>query len=91
VREVVKGLEPASLTAHRLTPHSDYDNYRKKDELRRALVGEQHALCCYCMGRIRNDPTAMKIEHWQSQKRFSTAQLAYPKLAGILPWRSRPA
>ena len=27
VRAITKGAEPASLTAHRLTPHCDYDNY----------------------------------------------------------------
>jgi uncharacterized protein (TIGR02646 family) len=82
VREIVKGQEPPSLTAHRLTLHSNYDNYVEKDALRNALAGEQRALCCYCMGRIRNVATAMKIEHWQSQRRFPAAQLRYRNLLG---------
>jgi hypothetical protein len=62
VRAIAKGPEPASLTAHRLTPHCDYDNYAAKDDLRNALVTEQRGLCCYCMSRIHNGPETMKIE-----------------------------
>jgi uncharacterized protein (TIGR02646 family) len=82
VREIVKRQEPASLTAHRLTPHSNYENYAEKNALRNALFREQGAICCYCMGRIRNVATGMKIEHWQSQRRFPTAQLRYRNLLG---------
>ena len=53
MRAITKGPEPVSLTAHRQTPHCDYDNYAAKDDLRNALVSEQRGLCCYCMGRIR--------------------------------------
>jgi uncharacterized protein (TIGR02646 family) len=80
VRQIAKRPEPPSLTAHRLTPHSDYDNYREKDELREALVGEQGALCCYCMQRIRVAATEMKIEHWRSQSGFPAQQLSYRNL-----------
>ena len=82
MRAIAKGLEPATLTRHRLTPHSDYDNYAGKDELRHALVVEQQELCCYCMGRIRNGPAAMKIEHWQCQARYPAGQLNYQNLLG---------
>ena len=61
MRQIVKQQEPASLTAHRLTLHSGYDNYAQKQDLRDALVGEQGALCCYCMGRIRAGGESMKI------------------------------
>ena len=53
MKAIAKGPEPASLTAHRQTPHGNYDNYAAKDHLRSALVAEQRGLCCYCMGRIR--------------------------------------
>jgi uncharacterized protein (TIGR02646 family) len=82
VRQIVKRQEPASLTAHRLTPHSDYDNYRAKDELRGALVGEQGGLCCYCMERIRADAQSTKIEHWRSQANYPEDQLKYLNLLG---------
>ena len=82
MREITKGPEPASLTAHRKTLHSDYDNYAAKDDLRRALVAEQRGLCCYCMGRIRNAPTNMKIEHWKCRSHHPDEQLNYRNLLG---------
>ena len=84
MRAIVKGREPQSLTEHRQTPHSDYDNYpgRGKDALRLALVAEQRGLCCYCMGRIRPEANTMKIEHWQSQARYPDRQLDYSNLLG---------
>jgi uncharacterized protein (TIGR02646 family) len=82
VRQIVKGSEPASLTSHRKTPHSDYDNYEPKDDLRRALVTEQRGLCCYCMGRVHDGPITMKIEHWRCQSRHPDEQLNYRNLLG---------
>lgn len=82
MRAITKGSEPASLTAHRKTPHSNYDNYRDKDVLRYGLIAEQGGICCYCMGRIHNDPTTMKIEHWRSQSRYPDQQLEYRNLLG---------
>lgn len=80
MRAIRKGVEPASLTAHRQTPHGSYDNYPDKAELRRALVGEQRGLCCYCMGRVRDDATGMKIEHWRCQRRHRDRELDYRNL-----------
>ena len=82
MRAIVKGAEPVSLTAHRRTPHCDYDNYADKDLLREALVSEQLGLCCYCMGRIHNGPTTMKIEHWRCRSRYPAEQLGYRNLLG---------
>ena len=80
MRAIRKGVEPASLTAHRQTPHGSYDNYPDKAGLRRALVGEQRGLCCYCMGRIRDDATGMKVEHWRSRRRHRNRELDYRNL-----------
>lgn len=82
MRQIVKAAEPVSLTTHRQTPHSDYDNYAPKDDLRHALVTEQRGLCCYCMGRIHNGPATMKIEHWRCQSRHRGEQLDYRNLLG---------
>jgi uncharacterized protein (TIGR02646 family) len=91
VRAITKGPEPTSLTAHRLTPRCDYDNYAK-DDLRQALVSEQRGLCCYCMGRIHNGPTTMKIEHWECQARFPRESLNYRNLLGAcLGGRGQPS
>ena len=82
MRTIIKGREPVSLTSHRQTPHSDYENYPAKDDLRRTLVTEQRGLCCYCMGRIHPETALMKIEHWRSQARYPGDQLAYQNLLG---------
>jgi uncharacterized protein (TIGR02646 family) len=82
MRAITKGAEPPSLTAHRLTPHCDYDNFPDKAALRQALVTEQRCICCYCMGRIRNGPTTMKIEHWRCQSCYPHEQLTYRNLLG---------
>ena len=82
MRAIIKGHEPVSLTAHRQTPHSDYDNYPEKDDLRHALVTEQRGLCCYCMGRIRPERARIRIEHWQCQTHYEDEQLNYRNLLG---------
>lgn len=82
MRAITKAAEPPSLIAHRQTPHCDYDNYVDKPALRQALVAEQRGLCCYCMDRIRNGPTTMKIEHWQCQAGYPSEQLTYRNLLG---------
>ena len=92
MRAIVKGPEPRSLTAHRRRPHCDYDNYADKAGLRRTLVAEQRGLCCYCMGRIRDDRTAMKIEHWRCQRRYPGRELEYRNLlAACLGGEGQPA
>ncbi len=91
MRAIDKGKEPPSLTAHRKTPHSSYDNYQDKDALRAALVKEQRGLCCYCMGRIHDDRNQMKIEHWRCQANYPKEQLNYQNLLGAcLGGQSQP-
>jgi uncharacterized protein (TIGR02646 family) len=82
VRTIAKGAEPVSLTAHRQTPHADYDNYGDKDALRHALVTEQRGICCYCMNRIHGAYDTMKIEHWRCQSAYPAEQLSYRNLLG---------
>lgn len=82
MRQITKQVEPPSLTAHRQTPHADFDNYQEKDDLRASLVGEQRALCCYCMQRIYAARPSMKIEHWQCQDNYQPKELVYQNLLG---------
>ena len=84
MREIAKGPEPPSLTAHR-NSFGDYRNYNDKDTLRRALVREQRGLCCYCMARVHDQDT--KIEHWRPQSRFPEQQLVYRNLLAACPGR----
>ncbi len=85
MRKIVKGAEPASLTTHRNTPHCDYGNYGDKGRLRAALVAEQRGLCCYCMGRIENDRSSMKIEHWHCRAGYPGEELDYRNLLASCP------
>lgn len=84
MRTISKGREPPSLTAYRKTEHANYDNFPDKSALRHALLTEQDGICCYCMGRIRNSSTTMKVEHWrpQSRRRYRDQQLQYRNLLG---------
>lgn len=82
MRVIVKGREPDSLTTYRLARYGPYDDYPDKDVLRLSLAVEQRGLCCYCMGPIRPDANAMKIEHWRSQTRYPKEQLNYRNLLG---------
>ncbi|MCY3838575.1 MAG: TIGR02646 family protein [Gammaproteobacteria bacterium] len=83
MREIAKGPEPSSLTAHR-NSLGNYGNYNDKDALRRKLVKEQRGLCCYCMDRIRDDQDT-KIEHWRPQSRYPEQQLVYRNLLAACP------
>ena len=85
MRAITKNSEPASLIEYCQKPGCDYENYRDKDGLRQALVTEQRGLCCYCMSRIRNSPTEMKIEHWKCQSGHTDEQLNYRNLLGACP------
>jgi len=80
MRPIIKTAEPESLTEHRSKPHSDYDNYAEKDDLRVSLVAEQGALCCYCLRRIHADGALMKIEHWLCQEDHKDRCLDYGNL-----------
>jgi uncharacterized protein (TIGR02646 family) len=82
MRPITKGPEPESLTEHRAKPHADYDNYAEKNDLRVSLVGEQGALCCYCMQRIYAHIDRMKIEHWLCQEDHEERSLDYGNLLG---------
>lgn len=82
MRSITKGREPVSLLQHRQAPHSNFGNFQNKDDLRHALVTEQWALCCYCMGRICPSRESMKIEHWRCQANYPAEQLRYSNLLG---------
>jgi uncharacterized protein (TIGR02646 family) len=89
MRSIQKRTEPRSLTEHRSSPFATYDNYKDKDGLRKALVNEQRGLCCYCLGRIRPDRSAMKIEHWHAQSQHPDEQLDYRNLLAACLGKTR--
>ncbi len=62
------------MTQYRCQPNADYDGYKDKDTLRKALVEEQRGLCCYCMSRIKvktvTEVETVTIEHWYPQAQY---------------------
>lgn len=82
MRTIRKGPEPRSLTEYRLQTGATYEAYPNRDELRESLVEEQRGLCCYCLGRIRPEWGAMKVEHWRCQERYEDHALSYANLLG---------
>jgi uncharacterized protein (TIGR02646 family) len=97
MRTITKGPEPATLHVFRAAPGATYDGKDFtpiKDDIRAALLRDQHALCCYCMRRISSEkrphptnPNAppviqMKVEHWKSQDSYSALQLTWSNLLG---------
>lgn len=83
MRAIAKAAEPVRLTQYRAQPGAAYDggNFTPvKEEICRALLVEQGHLCAYCMQRITSD--SMKVEHWHSQKRYSSEQLIYRNMLG---------
>jgi uncharacterized protein (TIGR02646 family) len=90
MRNIAKGTEPQSLTAHRARTHSTYSNYREMQDLREALVREQRGLCCYCLCRIVPRESEMKVEHWRSQRRYRLEQLVYTNLLGACKGGEKP-
>ena len=85
MRTIIKRAEPKSLVAHRQANPEDYAGYPDKITLRNALLNEQRGICCYCMGRIRNEHNKMKVEHWQCQERYPSDRLSYRNLLGACP------
>jgi uncharacterized protein (TIGR02646 family) len=69
------GNQPKSLVAYKQTLGASYEGYREKEDLRKTLLNEQGALCCYCMSRIKNDFNTTSIEHYIPQKQYPDKSL----------------
>ena len=51
-----------------------------KDQIREALIKEQHGLCVYCMSRIENTAESTVIEHWYPLSKSKEKALQYENL-----------
>lgn len=91
MRHIRKGKEPLALTRYRAAPGARYDGDSGfpvvKEAIREGLVHEQHALCCYCMQRIKPSDPHMRIEHRvpQSDPRGRDLDLDWRNLLGACP------
>jgi uncharacterized protein (TIGR02646 family) len=90
MRLIRKGPEPPLLLAFRKTPGARYEALPSdaKQELRGALVREQHGLCCFCMQRIEPEVSPelrVKIAHWMPQAVDPSRDLAWHNLLAACP------
>lgn len=60
-----------------------FDGLEFKDELRQALLEEQHYLCAYCMKRIQNQALHMSIEHVIPLSRCKEKVLDFQNYLGV--------
>lgn len=79
MRRIHKGSEPTSLAEHR-DKGGVYEDYVERDDVRKTLIEEQGAICCYCMQRI--SIRSMRIEHWDTQTAFPKRTVDYDNLLG---------
>lgn len=82
MRYIKKNKEPDSLSEHRNQKKARYNGYRDTDGLRKALVHEQGAICCYCCSRIYPRSDSMVIEHWKPQSKYPKLELSYSNILG---------
>jgi len=85
VRLIRKGSEPRGLLEYRLLEGARYEDLPAKQEVRAALIRDQHGLCCYCMQRIRDEPGGVRIEHWRSQAARPDLSLRWENLLAACP------
>lgn len=83
MKHIVKSAPPTSLETYKATEGARFDDMPKtvKEELRKSLVSEQGALCCYCGKRILGDHHSI-IEHLypKGNEKYSHLQLEYNNL-----------
>ncbi len=86
---ISKNTEPVSFTNWKKNnPNATYDNLagETKKDLRKALLKEQHSICCYCECRINNEDrnglNSFHIEHFKPKGNnlFPDLQLEYSNL-----------
>jgi uncharacterized protein (TIGR02646 family) len=77
---ITKQQEPESLTEYKKRQNPTYEYFPLKEDIRKALIYEQHGVCAYCMDRITKDK--MRIEHFKCQKKYSGEALNYNNMLG---------
>lgn len=84
MKYIVKGQEPQSFTDWKNQANEDwqpsYDilSGNVKSEVKRSLISEQFAICCYCESRLYEDDS--HIEHFQPQSDQAVDALDYSNM-----------
>ncbi|WP_291255204.1 HNH endonuclease [Fusobacterium sp.] len=63
---IKKNRIPSSLVEYKQTINASFNNLPKevKDKLRTSLLKEQGYICAYCMKKLEDDSSKVKIEHY---------------------------
>lgn len=81
--QIIKNLEPDSLTVYRLTENANFSDCPPdvKIEIKKSLLENQKYICAYCMQRISLDD--MKVEHFLPQSLYPKDDLNYQNLFAV--------
>jgi uncharacterized protein (TIGR02646 family) len=86
MKNIIKGKEPKSLTEYRCQQEGKtysrviFDSYLDKNTiLKKQLLDDQGYICCYCMQRIKHEPST-KIEHFKPISLYPENTLDYSNL-----------
>ena len=80
---IKKKKMPNSLIGYRKTENASFNNLPTeiKDEIRRSLLEEQGYICAYCMKKLENNSSKVKIEHYVA--RDESNELDYRNLLAV--------
>lgn len=89
MKHIIKGTPPKELIDYKQSfdNQKNYENFREKNSIRKALLEEQGYICAYCMCAIGYDSTKwerdVRIEHYRSQDEFEHLQLEYDNMFAV--------
>ncbi|WP_300622271.1 hypothetical protein [uncultured Fusobacterium sp.] len=74
---------PSSLVEYKRTINASFDNLPRevKDRLRTSLLKEQGYICAYCMKKLEDDSSKVKIEHYVARNKEN--ELEYKNLLAV--------
>lgn len=74
---------PPSLVKYKKDINASFDNLTKevKDKIRTSLLEEQGYICAYCMKKLKDDSSQVKIEHYIA--RIEENELDYKNLLAV--------
>ncbi len=74
---------PSFLVEYKRTINASFDNLPReiKDKLRTSLLKEQGYLCAYCMKKLEDDSSKVKIEHYVARNKEN--ELDYKNLLAV--------
>ncbi|WP_373077466.1 hypothetical protein [Fusobacterium varium] len=74
---------PPSLVKYKKTINASFDSLPKevKDKIRTSLLEEQGYICAYCMKKLKDDSSQIKIEHYVA--RTEENELDYKNLLAV--------